>query len=118
MKKAHFMGLFGAATLSIAASAWAGYWSNHIKLANLDTATDGYVVFPDASTPLNNPGNCANTSRAVGYASSSAADKDLMNRTLLAAFLANRKVKLNVASSVCSSAGYPVYLQVSLDADQ
>jgi hypothetical protein len=117
MKKAHLMGLVAAATLSIAGSAWAGYWSNYVPISMLETAADGYVVYPGAA--LNNPGGCTNATPAYGYASSTAAEKDAMNKTLLSAFLANRKVKLNIASTVCTpDHNYPVYLSVRVDAAQ
>ncbi len=118
MKKAHLMGLLGAATLTLATSAWAGVWSSYITIENLDTAPDGYWVYANSSTPLNNPAGCANTTYAVPYSSASTTEKDLMSKTLLSAFLANRKVRLNMASTVCSgsgTSGYPVYLNVRVD---
>ncbi len=116
MKKQHLVGLIVAATLSIAGSAFAGTWSpTYLQISNLETAVDGYVVYP--GTAINNPAGCANTSQVFGSASTTAAEKELMSKTLLSAFLANRKVRLNVASTTCSSGGYPVYLGVRVDSD-
>jgi hypothetical protein len=112
MKKAHLKGLVVAATLSLATTAFAGIWSSYTQLANLDTAADGYIVYP--ATAVNNPAGCSDTSQVWGYSASTAEEKDLMNRTLLSAFLANRKVRLNIASSVCSGT-HPVYLAVRVD---
>lgn len=116
MKKPYVVGLIVAATLSLATSAWAGYWSNFVTIASLDTAVDGYVVTPGAS--VGNPNNCANASPIYMYSGATAGEKDLMNKTLISAFLSNRKVKLNVASTVCTAAGYPAYIAVHLDAAQ
>jgi hypothetical protein len=121
MKKPYVIGLIAAATLSLATSAWAGFWSNYVTIANLDTAVDGYVVYP--GTSAGNPGNCASVapgsvSPIYMYSGATAAEKDLMNKTLISAFLSNRKVRLNVASTVCTAAGYPEYIAVRLDAVQ
>jgi hypothetical protein len=115
MKKASLKGLIVAATLAIAGSAFGGVWAGYFQIANLDTAPDGYIVYP--STTLNNPAGCADTSQVWMYSSATAAEKDLMNKTLLSAFLDNRKVLLNIASSVCSNSSptHPVYLAVRVD---
>lgn len=118
MKKSYLQGLAIAATLLIGGTAFAGFWSSYVQISNLDTAADGYIVYPD--TAVNNPANCTDTSQVWGYSGSSSVEKDLMNKTLLSSFLANRKVRLNVASTVCSSStpSHPVYLAVRVDAAQ
>lgn len=112
MKRSYIMGLVGAATLSLAASAWAGAWTSYGQINNLDTSGDAYIVYMVTST---NPAGCANTGQVEVYPSSTASEKELMNKTLLSAFLANRKVKLNVSSTTCSASGYPTYYQVRVD---
>lgn len=116
MKKAIVMGLLSAATLSLATSAWAGYWSGYFAISSLDTAVDGYVVTP--GTPIANPAGCTNASPIYMNPGMTAGEKDLMNKTLLSAFLANRKVSLNVASGACTAASYPMYIYVRVDAAQ
>jgi hypothetical protein len=115
MKKMYLKGLVVAATLSIASTAFAGFWSSYVQLTNLDTAADGYIVYPSAA--INNPAGCSDPSQVWGYSGSTDVEKDLMNKTLLSAFLANRKVRLNVASTVCSGT-HPVYLAVRVDSAQ
>jgi hypothetical protein len=111
MKKAHIMGLLGAATLSLAGGAWAGQWTGYVQIANLDTSGDAYIVYSSSTL---NPAGCAATGQAVVYPSSTAAEKDLMNKTLLSAFLANRKVRLDLSVNTCSG-GFPTYYQVRVD---
>lgn len=112
MKKISIMGLLGAATLSLAASASAGVWVGYSKIHNLDTSGGTYIVYTGSSS---NPAGCSNTGQFHAFPSATAADKDLMNKTLLSAFLANRKVLLNISETTCSSSGYPTYYQVRVD---
>lgn len=117
MKKARVLGVVAAVSLSLAGTAFAGFWSpSYVAINNLDTDGLGYVVYP--GTTVNNPAGCVDTSPVSGYSGTSADERDLMDRTLLSAFLANRKVRLNIASTACSgsgTSGHPVYLAVRVD---
>jgi len=112
MKKFSVMGLLGAAILSLAGGAWAGVWGGYGRIHNLDTSGEAYIVYMTTST---NPAGCANTGQVHVFPSAAAAEKELMSRTLLSAFLANRKVALNISSNTCSASGYPTYYQVRVD---
>ena len=117
MKKARIIGVITAAALTLVGTAFAGIWSPYVQIANLETTANGYDVYPAASA--GNPNMCVDASPISGYTGTSAVEKDLMNKTLLSAFLANRKVRLEVASTVCSggsdTTGHPVYLHVRVD---
>jgi hypothetical protein len=109
-----------AAVLSVTTSAMAAQLTAYFELDNLDAITSadaGYVVYPKNYT-LPNPASCANTGKAEVYQSATAADKELMNKTLLSAFMAGRKVRLSLSSSTCSSNNYPAYHMVRVDAAQ
>lgn len=117
MKRLHIMTLLGAAALAITSSASAGIWSVYAVIDNLNTVPGiGYRIYTTATA--GNPASCANTGHIDPIASTPAAERELMDRTLLSAFLAGRKVKINVSHSTCTSDGYPTYVWVQLDKNQ
>ncbi|XXX79850.1 hypothetical protein WMF30_13855 [Sorangium sp. So ce134] len=120
LKRAPIMSLLGAAVLAMTSSAWAGWWSSYGAIDYLDTTPGvGYRVYHPYSGNVNgNPASCANTGYFEPFASATATERELMDKTLLSAFLAGRKVKINISNSTCSAGGYPVYIWVQLSKDQ
>jgi hypothetical protein len=111
--------IVGTALLSVAAPVMAAQLTSYFYIQNLDAITSssgGYAVYARSYT-IPNPAGCPNTGKAEVYTSSTAVDKDLMNRTLLAAFMAGRQVRLSISQNACSVNNYPAYHMVRLDAD-
>lgn len=116
MKRLYVMALSGAAALAMTSSAWAYYWSAYNTITILNTAPGiGYRVYTASTT---NPASCANTGRVDPSSTTSADQRELMDKTLLAAFLAGRKVKMGISDTACTTDGYPIYLHVQVDKDQ
>ncbi|WP_437769273.1 hypothetical protein WMF27_09315 [Sorangium sp. So ce281] len=117
MKRFHIMGLVGAAALAITSGAFAGYWNPvYTVIDNLDTVPGiGYRVY---TATTENPASCANTGYLDPHSTIPAAERQLMDRTLLSAFLAGRKVKFNISSQTCTAEGYPTYVWLRLDKAQ
>lgn len=116
MKRLYVMAISGAAALAMTSSAWAYYWSAYTTITILNTAPGiGYRVYSASTT---NPADCANTGRVDPSSTTSAEQRELMDKTLLAAFLAGRKVKLGLHDTACTSDGYPVYVHVQVDSAQ
>ena len=67
---------------------------------------------------INNPKKCAKSDYYETVPGTSAAQIESMNKTLLSAFLAGRKVKLLVESDRCSSNERPAYYAVMLKDNQ
>lgn len=113
-------GLVAVGILLVAASAWAGQDTPWFAVAGLEariTNGEAYRIYPDGYT-LINPANCAVTSYAEALPTATAAERDLMNKTLLAGFLAGRKVKLTISQNACSSNNAPAYYMVRLSSTQ
>jgi hypothetical protein len=111
--------IVGTTLLSLAAPAMAAQLSAYFYIQNLDSITGsggGYVVYPKNYTIVN-PAGCPNTGKAEVYAGATAEERDLMNKTLLAAFMAGRMVRLSVSQNQCSANNYPAYHMVRVDAD-
>jgi hypothetical protein len=108
----------GTALLSVTATAMAASTTNYFYIMNLDAITSsggGYVVYSKDYT-MPNPAGCANSGKAEVYKSATAEERELMNKTLLASFMAGRQVKLSLSTSTCSINNYPAYHMVRVDA--
>ena len=91
----------------------------YFYIQNLDANNAGggsFAVYAKNYT-IPNPKGCAATGKAEVYVNASAADRDLMNKTLLAAFMAGRQVRLSISTATCSANSYPAYALVRVDAD-
>jgi hypothetical protein len=113
-------GLLGLTLLLVATAAWAGIETAWFSLATLEAftgASETYRVYPDNYT-LDNPAHCTVTSYAEILTSATAAERDLMSKTLLAAFLSGRKIKLGISSTQCSVSNAPAYYMVRLNSSQ
>jgi hypothetical protein len=111
--------LAGAVLLSLSGAARAEQLTSYFYIQNLDANYAGggsYTVYAKNYT-IPNPKGCANTGKAEIYVNAAAADRDLMNKTLLAAFMAGRQVRLSISTATCSANNYPAYALVRLDAD-
>lgn len=118
MKRFWLKLVFGSAALLTISNAWAGDWfSNYFPIVRLDNgdANDAYRVFMGVSK---NPNGCANNDYFEVYPTASAATKDLMNKTLLAALLAGRKIRLNISTTTCGASGRPAYTGVDVNSSQ
>jgi hypothetical protein len=108
-------------TMLLPATALADTWTSYFVIDYLDndgnTARDAFAVASDVGSFTTNPAGCAKTTYAVANPNASAASKEIMNKVLLAAFLAGRKVRLYMSSSICSS-GNVTYSAVAVDNDQ
>jgi hypothetical protein len=83
----------------------------------IGTSMNGaYRVYPIGGATTN-PASCANTEYYEVSGAATSAEKDLMNRTLLAAFLAGREIRLMVSGSGCAASGRPAYSEVLIDKD-
>ena len=116
-------GIAGIVFLS-AAEAHAASWSVRFKIDVLDTdhAGGGYSIIPVAGSVANNsqndPANCVSGTAPIDRFYLLAANldqpgKDVVARTLLAAYLAGKPVALNVSSVSCVS-GRPAYGNVAI----
>jgi hypothetical protein len=108
----------GAAILSASATAMAAQTTSYFYVMNLDAITSaggGYVVYAKDYT-IPNPAGCANTGKAEVYKTATEEEREIMNRTLLAAFMAGRQVRLSISSATCSTNNYPAYHMVRVDA--
>ncbi|WP_437830816.1 hypothetical protein [Sorangium sp. So ce1153] len=115
MKRLHVMALLGAAALGITSSAWAGTWYDSAAIDTIDTVPGiGYRIY----TTTGNPADCANTGRLDPISTITAAERQLMDKTILSAFLAGRKVQVNVSNSICTADGYPTYVWVRLSKNE
>jgi len=112
--------LVGGTVLLASASAWAGQETSWFSVAGLEAKVEigeGYRIYPDDYT-LPNPKGCSVTSYAEVLPTATAVERDLMNKTLLAGFLAGRRVKLAISQNACSSTNAPAYYMVRLSSTQ
>jgi hypothetical protein len=107
----------GAVIVLTSLSAWAASWSNYFTISNLRTVhlSDAMLIFSTAA--LHNPAGCANADYYEVKSDVTTAQKEVMNRMLLSAFLAGRKVKVEVSGS-CSAGNRPAYTAVQVDHQQ
>jgi hypothetical protein len=111
-------GLCTAGILSTAATAFAYVDTDYFVIERLEASTDaseGYRVYPQSYSLPTNQG-CSNHSFAEMHETSTAAERELINRTLLSAFLAGKKVKLRLDG--CGVAGRPRFRIVTLNVTQ
>jgi hypothetical protein len=111
-------------------AAWAAPdgWSAYFSIGYMDNddgnnaSKDTLSVRKSGFSTFDNPASCTgNTTWAVMKANSTAASKELMTRVLTSAYLAGRKVRLQVSGSTCSgggTTGSPVFYAVAVDATQ
>jgi hypothetical protein len=118
--------LFGIVglVLFVAGEARAASWTANFKIAFMDTdaASGGYIIVPVAGTlandSTNDPNNCISGTTPISslhlYAANlNQTQKDLLARTLLSAFLANKSIKLEVSSVTCVNSR-PAYGNVAV----
>jgi hypothetical protein len=121
-----FATLIGALALSLgfASSAHAASWTTAFQIDFMDSsaADGGYSIVPVSGSVANNsqndPANCVSGSTPIDkfylYASNiSQSGKDLIARTVLAAYLAGKPIKLEVSGVTCAN-GRPVYGNVAV----
>jgi len=120
MNKLGLAGVVLALGASIATTALAFKDTADFQIAKLEmlrsSSNSGHRIYPAAGftfTGINNPAGCTSTTAyAEVHPSASAAEKVLMNSTLLAAFLAGKKVSVRIAGATCSistTSGAPAY---------
>lgn len=116
MKTRISQGLVAAAALLVSAPALcAAENTAWFDIANLQASTssaNGYRVYADSYT-LPSQG-CAKSDFAEVQQGLTNGDTDLLNRTLLAAFMSGRKVQLRLDG--CGATGRPAYRIVRVDA--
>lgn len=89
---------------------WTTSWRNISEIRQAG-GTDGYqIVFTTALTSANdNPLGCTNNTIAEPDPGLTAAQKDLLSRTVLAATLAGKMVKLHIKETGACINNSPVY---------
>lgn len=106
------------ATVAYVASA-ADVSSSFFAIERLEAGVggeEGYVIDPLSYTAPN-PKGCPSTGWVFMNPARSAAEREAMNKLLVGAFLAGKKVQVYVSDTTCSggaSTGYPVYNNVRL----
>ncbi len=121
MKNLVIKALSVATLLSISATALAYQDTDYFKIGHLEASSDsrnGYRVYPASGYALPTNQGCAKTDFAemAGITDASVTEAVIMNNTLLAAFMAARKVKLRLDG--CGHTGRPKYRIVSLEFTQ
>jgi hypothetical protein len=104
--------------------ALAASWSNFMVIDQLGTEWQigEFAIWNPGVTnsDTNDPANCVPSGSAITRYSvksgQDAAHLDRMYKTLLSAFLAGRKVQLNVSTTTCVS-GQPTFVDVAVDKD-
>lgn len=114
--------LVGLAICTVSLSVWAADWTDPITIEYLDNNDGnggiGYKVYSASGNSIN-PAGCGASDYAL-MGGATAEQRQLLARTLLSAFLAGRKVRLYISSSVCAttvSPSRPTFGSVSLDKD-
>ncbi len=116
---AAFIGVIGAITFT----AQADSTSTYFVIEGLEAGAlqeDGFGVDP-LNYNVPNPKNCPSTGLALANPARSSAEKEAMNKLLLSAFLAGKKVTLFISDTTCSSGattGFPVYNNVRVNYNQ
>lgn len=113
MRKIALFGLASAAVLAVTATALAYSDTSYFTILRLEassSSSDGYRVYPSGySLPTE---GCGSATFAEVHAGPTAAEKDLMSRTLLSAFLSGKQVKLRLDG--CGISGRPAYRIVTI----
>lgn len=116
--KNSFKALTVAAFLSVSATALAYQDTGYFKIQKIEASSDssnGYRVYPGGGYALPTNQGCAKTDFAEmqGLIDVSPGEAVIMNNTLLAAFMAGRRVKLRLDG--CGPTGRPRYRIVTLE---
>lgn len=117
MKKAYIGILSVLATLTLTGIAFADQMTGFFTISSLSLTNGGDSYIVTGSSTIN-PAGCAATDYKEVGTTVGAESRDLMNRTLLSAFLAGRKVRLNLSQNHCGATGRPAYYAVLLDSAQ
>jgi hypothetical protein len=111
--KAKLLGL--AAVLGVAGTAHAAWTvTPYFIIANLDNTGEGVRVYQTGGVS-HNPAGCGTTDWYEPKSGLTTAQKEPMERALLAAFMAGRKVRLGINTTTCGPNGRPGYEVVRLD---
>jgi hypothetical protein len=116
MKKLTLGGLVVAAIATLSATAFAYVDTEYFTIGRINAPTgssDGYHIYPGEGYALPTQGNCAKYDFAEVMPGLFASDRDMIHRTVLAAFMAGRKVKLRLDG--CGATGRPAYRIVALN---
>jgi hypothetical protein len=89
------------AIAAVATPAFASQDSGWLLIEKLEADTAGLSVVPVSG--FHNPNNCSSTDLMEMDSGATAADKELMNKVLLSAFLAGKQVKFSVSVSSCQN---------------
>lgn len=123
MKRSHLFAAVTAAGVLFSSSAFALNWTtNYRNMSEIRQSggKDGYeILFITPLTSSNdNPAGCTDNLYAEPDPSLTAAQKELLARTVLAAFMAGKMVKLHVKETAGSCINNrPVYLGVRIARD-
>lgn len=108
VKPFKFMAWTVALVCSLAAPASAGVetWTPWFMIQSLDngdgTTDQTYAVRAATGNLTTNPAGCSSLTHAFLIPSATATSKDLTNRTLLAALLSGREVRLRIHGTACT----------------
>jgi hypothetical protein len=116
--------LLGTANADAAANQWTSYFTmDYIDTTSYSGAGDGYSISGpgDFTGGLSNPAGCTGN-LAYAYPSNTeipaGAARELVARTVLAAYLAGKQVRLMMSGTKCTgtgTAGAPTYISVAVD---
>lgn len=108
-----------AAGMLVATSAWAFNTTFFtIQKLEMGTSMDGaYRIYPLGGETQDDCGGNSDYYELATGSTVSSAEKEVINRTLLSAFLAGKKIALRLRTE-CSASGRPAYYQVALDRSQ
>jgi len=122
MNRARISGFLAAAGLLVSSSAFAINWTtNHRTILELRQSggKDTYEV--SFVTPLtgtnDNPLTCSDNTTAEMDPGLTATQKDLLNRTLLAAFMAGKTIRLHIKETGSCINNRPVFVGVRYTKD-
>ena len=119
MKKTVLSALVTSAILLASSLAFALATSGFSAISRLDVDRGTGSYFVTLSTPFASSQAACGASDYIEIGSTVSPEaKELINKTLLAAFLAGRKVSVQVSSNQCGATGRPALYNVSLDAAQ
>jgi hypothetical protein len=116
------VGLVGMGVLCVAATAWAAAWTTggdggFYTIKEIISDTPGYTVYLDPPLTLADRGNDSSCPSNPVRMSTAAYNVTESNKTLLAAFLANKKVALTLLAGCNNSTG-KTYTLVSVHKDK
>jgi hypothetical protein len=113
--------LLGAAQADAGVDGWTSYFNIEYLDSSSTGAGEGYSVKGpgDFTGSLSNPANCTGslTYAYVSTADTTATKRDMINKTLLSAFLAGKQVRLYMIGTKCSggtTAGSPLFKDIAV----